>query len=129
MIFFDRNVPLRASLHPLSIREEIARAPKKAPPSKGSAWLAGCGLASLLGVIAAAGLGAITFLAMHSMGACLDGDDVACKRACFGVSADEESCVKHAEHAKKNGDLEEAKKAYAKACNEGDESACRLAKQ
>jgi TPR repeat protein len=110
------------------LRDEVARAPKKGPPSKGSAWLAGCGLALLLGGIATAGLVTITLLAMHSMGACLDGDDVACKRACFGISSDEESCVKHAEHAQAKGDLEEAKKAYKKACTEGDESACALAK-
>ena len=85
-------------------------------------------MAALLGAIAAAGLGAVILLASHSMGACLDGDDTACKRACFGVSSDEESCVKHAEHAKAEGDLEEAKRAYAKACTEGDDSACALAK-
>ena len=112
----------------MTLREDLARAPKKGPPSKASAWFAGCGLAALLGVIATAGLVTITLLATHSMGACLDGDDVACARACFGISRDEESCVKHAEHAKGRGDLAEAKKAYQKACDEGEDSACELAK-
>lgn len=110
------------------LRDDVARAPKKGPPSKASAWLAGCGLASLLALIATAGLGTIMFLATHSMGACLGGDDVACERACFGISRDAESCVKHAEHAKGRGDLAEAKKAYQRACDEGEESACELAK-
>ncbi len=103
---------------------ELSRVPRKEPPSKTSAWAAGCGVAFLLAVIASAGLGTITFLAMHSMGACLDGDDTACKRACFGISSDGSACLRHGDAMAARGDRAEAERAYSKGCDEGEQSAC-----
>jgi hypothetical protein len=78
----------------------------------------------VLGVIAFAGLMTITFLAMHSSGACLNGDDLACKRACFGISSDPTACAHHGDAMLANGDRAEAEKAYKKGCDDDDEPSC-----
>ena len=103
---------------------DLSRVAKKDPPSKGRVWLAGCGIATLLGVIFAVFVTVITFLAMHSEGACLNGDDTACKRACFGVSHDSESCKRHGDAMLAKGKRDEAEEAYKKGCDEDDHEGC-----
>jgi hypothetical protein len=106
----------------------LAAVPKRDPPSKGRVWLGGCGIAALLGLIAFAGLMTITFLAMHSSGACMNGDDIACKRACFGISSDPRACGQHGDTLLGKGDRAEAQKAYKQGCDDGDEPSCTALK-
>ncbi len=82
----------------------------------------------MLGIIALAGLVTITFLAMHSSGACLDGDDNACKRACFGVSSDGKACAIHGDALLAKGERAEAEKAYKKGCDDDEPAACEKLK-
>lgn len=98
------------------------------PPSTRSAWLAGCGVLLALGVVCAALLGVVAWIALRSSGRCQDGDDAACARACFGAAHDEEACARHAERLVASGTpeaLREADRAYARGCAEGDDDACR----
>lgn len=98
--------------------------PKRSPPSVASAWVIGCSALTVLGLLGAAGIATVFFVATHGMGRCQRGIDEGCKEACFGAAHDIPSCIAHGDHQAALWTKEsrkEAVRAYSKACKDDDD--------